>query len=150
VDTTRSSRNVRVVPDLDDELLLALGRLEALLLSLAARTSEDDVELPPPFVDRRALTALQVVADVVRPAHPEPVSGRLPRQLPVAHGQRDHDAVGRRRSHSWEAATAYPDKCDAELSRSEQQAYDRVVSRIDRLWSYRQASSSGGPDLTGA
>ena len=37
----------------------------------------------------------------------------------------------------WRSATAHPDKCDTELSRSEQQAYDRVVRRIDDLWSYR-------------
>jgi hypothetical protein len=37
----------------------------------------------------------------------------------------------------WNSATAHPDKCDTELSRSEQQAYDRVVRRIDDLWSYR-------------
>jgi hypothetical protein len=35
------------------------------------------------------------------------------------------------------SATAQPDKCDTELSRSEQQAYDRVVGRIDDLWSFR-------------
>ena len=33
----------------------------------------------------------------------------------------------------WGSATAYPDKCDTELSRSEQQAYDRVVRHIDDL-----------------
>ena len=37
----------------------------------------------------------------------------------------------------WRSATAHPDKCDTELSRSEQQAYDRVVRRIDDLWSFR-------------
>ena len=37
----------------------------------------------------------------------------------------------------WRSATAHPDKCDTELSRSEQQAYDRVVRRIHDLWSYR-------------
>lgn len=199
MDTARSTTNVRVVPDLDDELLLALGRLEALLLSLAVWTAEDDVELPAPFAERRALCALQAVADVVRPTQgrggQEPVSGRLPRQgwngrllplrfVPIPGGplatlehavqvlsvQRAYDslnaaveqytdAVGEpplalvgclSRTVSlitmpwdddvralWEAATAYPAKCDTELSRSQQQAYDRVVSRIDGLWPYR-------------
>jgi hypothetical protein len=38
----------------------------------------------------------------------------------------------------WRSATAQPNKCDTELSRSEQQAYDRTVRRIGDLWSYRQ------------
>ena len=37
----------------------------------------------------------------------------------------------------WRSATAHPDKCDTQLSRSEQQAYDRVARRIDDLWSFR-------------
>ena len=41
------------------------------------------------------------------------------------------------------AATAHPDKCDTELSRSEQQAFDRVVRRIDDLWSFRPGLDAG-------
>jgi hypothetical protein len=37
----------------------------------------------------------------------------------------------------WDAVTAYPDKCDVELSRTEQHAYDLVVGHIDRLWPLR-------------
>ena len=198
---------MRLVPDLDDELLLALSRLEALLLSLAVWTTDDDVELPPPFAEQKALDALQAVADVIRPTQgrggQEPVSGRLPREgwtgrllplrfVPVPDGplatlehavqilsvQRAYpslnaavdqytDAVGEpplavvsslSRAVSlitmpwdddvrvlWHAATAYPAKCDTELSRSEQQAYDRVASRINRLWSYRPGVSERRP-----
>jgi hypothetical protein len=199
VDTDRAPANVRVVPDLGDELLLVIDRLEALLGSMAVWEMEDDVGLPAPFADGKALGALQTVADVVRPTQrrdePQLVSGRPPRRgwpgrrLPLhfvpipdaplatlAHAvqiltvQRAyHDlnaaveqytAVVREpplalvgclsRTVSlltlpwdddvkklWRSATAHPDKCDTELSRSEQQAYDRVVGRIDDLWSYR-------------
>jgi hypothetical protein len=42
-------------------------RLEALLGSVAVWETEDDVGLPTPFADGKALGALQTVADVVRP-----------------------------------------------------------------------------------
>jgi len=84
VDTARSPRNVRVVPDLGDELLIVIDRLEALLGSMAIWEIEDDVGLPAPFADGKALGALQTVAAVVRPtqgrAEPQLVSGRLPRR----------------------------------------------------------------------
>ena len=55
MDAARSPTNVRVVPDLDEELLLAFDRLEALLMSLAVWEMEADVGLPAPFADRKAL-----------------------------------------------------------------------------------------------
>jgi hypothetical protein len=199
VDTARSPTNVRVVPDLDDELLLAIDRLEALLASLAVWEAEADVGLPAPFADGRALCALEAVADVVRPTQgrggQQLVSGRLPREgwsgrllplrfVPIADGPLgtlEHAVevlTVHRAYHNlnaaveqyaavageppialvsrltrtvsvltlpwdddvrklWESATANPAKCDTELSRSEQQAYDRVVDRLDRIWSYR-------------
>ena len=199
MDTARSPTNVRVVPDLGDELLLVIDRLEALLGSVAVWEIEDDVGLPAPFADGKALVALQTVADVVRPTQgrdePQLVSGRLPRRgwtgrrlplhfvpipdaplatlehavqiLAVQRAYHDlnaaveqYTAVVREpplalvsclsRTVSlltlpwdddvrklWGSATAQPDKCDTELSRSEQQAYDRVVRRIDDLWSFR-------------
>lgn len=192
--------NVRVVPDLGDELLMVLDRLEALLGSVAVWEGEDDVELPAPFAEGKALGALQTVAGVVRPTQgrgePQLVSGRLPRRgwpgrrrlplhfVPIPDAplatlehavqvlavQRGYDNLnaaveqytavlgepplalvsGLSRTVSlltlpwdedvqqlWRSATAHPDKCDTELSRSEQQAYDRVVRRIDDLWSFR-------------
>ena len=47
-------------------------------------------------------------------------------------------------------ATAHPDNCDTELSRNEQQAYDRVVRRIDDLWSYRPGVDQPRPDAVSA
>ena len=76
--------NVRVVPDLGDELLMVFDRLEALLGSVAVWEGEDDVGLPAPFAEGKALGALQTVAGVVRPTQgrgePQLVSGRLPRR----------------------------------------------------------------------
>jgi hypothetical protein len=40
---------VRVVPDLGDELLMVIDRVEALLGSVAVWQIEDDVGLPAPF-----------------------------------------------------------------------------------------------------
>ena len=84
MDTARSPTNVRVVPDLGDELLIVIDRLEALLGSMAIWEMEDDVGLPAPFADGKALGALQTVADVVRPTQgrdePQLVSGRPPRR----------------------------------------------------------------------
>ena len=84
MDTAGSPTNVRVVPDLGDELLLAIDRLEVLLGSMAIWEMEDDVGLPAPFAGGKALAALQTVADVVRPTEgrdePQLVSGRLPRR----------------------------------------------------------------------
>ena len=75
---------MRVVPDLGDELLMVFDRLEALLGSVAVWEGEDDVELPAPFAEGKALGALQTVAGVVRPTQgrgePQLVSGRLPRR----------------------------------------------------------------------
>ena len=199
MDTARSPTNVRLVPDLGDELLLAFERPEALLGSMAVWETEDDVGLPAPFADGRALGALQTVRGVVRPTQgrdePQLVSGRLPRRgwtgrrmplrfvplpdAPLATLQHAVQILTVQRAYHdlnaaveqytavvreppltlvsclsrtvslltlpwdddvrtlWEAATAHPDKCDTELSRSEQQAYDRVVRRIDDLWSFR-------------
>jgi hypothetical protein len=84
VDADRSPTNVRVVPDLGDELLIVIDRLEALLGSMAVWEVEDDVGLPAPFADRKALGALQAAASVVRPTQgrdePQVVSGRLSRR----------------------------------------------------------------------
>jgi len=55
VDADRSPTNVRVVPDLGDELLIVIDRLEALLGSMSIWQIEDDVGLPAPFADRKAL-----------------------------------------------------------------------------------------------
>jgi hypothetical protein len=205
VDTARSPTNVRVVPDLDDDLLLAIDQLEALLVSLAVWEVEDDVGLPAPFADRRALCALEAVADVVRPTQgrdgEQLVSGRLARDgwtgrwlplrfVPIADapiGVLEHavEVLTVHRAYEnlnaaveqyaavageprmalvssltrivslltlpwdddvrklWASATANPAKCDTELSRSEQQAYDRVVDRVDRIWSFRPRSAVG-------
>ena len=51
--------NVRVVPDLGDELLMVFDRLEAQLGSVAVWEGEDNVELPAPFAEGKALGALQ-------------------------------------------------------------------------------------------
>ena len=48
MDADRSSTNVRVVPDLGDELLIAIVRLEALLGSVAVGEIEDDVGATSP------------------------------------------------------------------------------------------------------
>jgi hypothetical protein len=69
VDTARLPTNVRVVPDLGDELLLVIDRIEALLGSVAIWEMEDDVGLPAPFADGKALGALRTVGDVVRPTY---------------------------------------------------------------------------------
>ena len=75
---------MRVVPDLGDELLMVFDRLEAQLGSVAVWEGEDNVELPAPFAEGKALGALQTVAGVVRPiqgrGEPQLVSGRLPRR----------------------------------------------------------------------
>jgi hypothetical protein len=196
VDPARPPTNAHVVPDLDEELLQSLDRVEALLVSLAVWETEDDVGLAAPFAHRQALGALEAVADVVRPTQgrggEQVVSGRLPRrgwtgrQLPLrfvpitdtslatlehavrvlsvqrayanlhaaveqyseAAGEPPLALIGRlSRTVSvltlpwdddvdtlWRSVSAFPAKCDTELSRSEQQAYDRVVGRIDRLW----------------
>jgi hypothetical protein len=192
--------NVRVVPDLGDELLMVFDRLEARLASVAVWEGEDDVGLPAPFAEGKALGALQTVAGVVRPTQgrgePQLVSGRLPRRgwpgrrrlplhfvpipdAPLATLEHAAQVLAVQRGYDnlnaaveqytavlgepplalvsclsrtvslltlpwdddvqklWRSATAHPDKCDTELSRSEQQAYDRVARRIDDLWSYR-------------
>ena len=191
---------MRVVPDLGDELLMVFDRLEAQLGSVAVWEGEDNVELPAPFAEGKALGVLQTVAGVVRPTQgrgePQLVSGRLPRRgwpgrrrlplhfVPIPDAplatlehavqvlavQQGYDNLntavepdtavlgepplalvsGLSRTVSlltlpwdddvqqlWRSATAHPDKCDTELSRSEQQAYDRVARRIDDLWSFR-------------
>lgn len=199
MDSARSPTNVRVVPDLDDELLQAIDQLEAFLASLAVWETEDDVGLPEPFADRKALCALEAVGDVVRPTQgrggEQLVSGRLPRRgwtgrllplrfVPIAEAPIDilehamrvlsvqraypslnavvdqySAAVGEPPvalvsslsrfvslltlpwdndvTKLWGSITAYPAQCDTELSRSEQQAYDRVVRRVEHIWSYR-------------
>lgn len=73
--------DLRVVPDLGDELLHALGQIEELLLTLTIWEQEDDVHLPEPFARGSALAALNEVQDAVRPTQSrherEPVPGRL-------------------------------------------------------------------------
>jgi len=198
VSSARTTTDLRVVPDLGEELLAAIDRLEGLLESLSLWEKADGITLPEPFADRRALTALETVGRIVRPTQarggPHLVSGRMPRRgwtgrmlplrfVPVAAAplavlehamhvlavQRAYPtlnaAVERYAAvlgespltilgwlsrtislltlpwdedveELWASATASPTQCDAELSRSEQQAYDRVVGRIDQLWSY--------------
>ena len=46
---------MRVVPDLGDELLMVFDRLEAQLGSVAVWEGEDNVELPAPFAEGKAL-----------------------------------------------------------------------------------------------
>ena len=58
MDTARSPTNVRAVPDLGDALLLVIDRLEALLGSMVIWEIEDDVGLPAPFADGKALVLL--------------------------------------------------------------------------------------------
>jgi hypothetical protein len=65
---------------------------------------------------------------------PATASGPLSRTVSLLTLPRDDDV-----RKLWGSATAHPDKCDTELSRGEQQAYDRVVRRIDDLWSYLPA-----------
>ena len=61
---------------------MVFDRLEAQLGSVAVWEGEDNVELPAPFAEGKALGALQTVAGVVRPiqgrGEPQLVSGRLP------------------------------------------------------------------------
>lgn len=75
------ARELRVVPDLGDELTHVLGQVEELLLTFAVWESEDGVELPIPFARGRALAALRDIRDAVRPTQSldgrEPVPGRL-------------------------------------------------------------------------
>jgi hypothetical protein len=198
VSTARTTTDIRVVPDLGEELLAAIDRLEGLLSSLALWEKTDGVVLPEPFAGHRVLTALETVGRVVRPTQarggPQLVSGRLPRRgwngrrlplrfvpigdAPLAVLEHGMHVLAVHRAYPalnaaveryaavldephltilgwlsrtvsvltlpwdddieelWASATAYPSKCDTELSRSEQQAYDRVVRRIDQLWSY--------------
>jgi hypothetical protein len=58
--TDRSPTNVRVVPDLRDELLVVVDRLKALLGSVAVWEMEDDVGLrvAGPVCRRKAVGAL--------------------------------------------------------------------------------------------
>lgn len=74
--------DLRVVPDMGDELIYVLNQVEELLLTLAGWEQEDDdVTLPEPFARRSALVALAEVGDAVRPTQSrderEPVPGRL-------------------------------------------------------------------------
>lgn len=73
--------DLRVVPDLDDELLHALAQIEELLLTLAAWEEEDGAKFPEPFARRGALAALEEITDAVAPTQSrderEPVPGRL-------------------------------------------------------------------------
>ena len=192
--------NVRVVPDLGDELLIVIDRLEALLGSVAVWEIEDDVGVTSPLRRREgagrpadrgrrgaANPRTRRTAARVRPAAPSRLA-RPPRcrctscRYPTRRSRRwstpcrsspcsgpidnlnaaveQYTAVlgepplalvsclSRTVSlltlpwdddvqQLWRSATAHPDKCDTELSRSEQQAYDRVVRRIDDLWSFR-------------
>lgn len=79
--STCEQADLRVVPDLGDELLRALGQVEELLLTLAVWEEEDGAELPEPFARRSALLALVALGDAVRPTQSrderEPVPGRL-------------------------------------------------------------------------
>lgn len=78
---TAEPDDLRVVPDLGDELLYALDQVEELLLTLTVWEQEDDVHLPEPFAHGSALVALNEVQDAVRPTQSrderEPVPGRL-------------------------------------------------------------------------
>jgi hypothetical protein len=77
--------DLRVVPDLGDELIYVLGQVEELLLTLAVWEQEDGAKFPEPFAQRRALTALEEVADAICPTQSrdgrKPVPGRLPAAL---------------------------------------------------------------------
>lgn len=80
--TPTESDELRMVPDLGDELLHALGQVEELLLTLAFWEQEEaDVDLPAPFARGAALAALTEIQDTVRPTQSRdedrPVPGRL-------------------------------------------------------------------------
>lgn len=79
--STAPEADLRVVPDLGDELLYAIGQVEELLLTLAVWEQEDGAEFPEPFAGGVALAALDEVASAVRPTQSrderEPVPGRL-------------------------------------------------------------------------
>lgn len=79
--TSAAPPDLRVVPDLGDELLYALGQVEELLLTLAVWEEEDGAEFPAPFARRSALAALEEVVDAIRPTQSrderEPVPGRM-------------------------------------------------------------------------
>jgi hypothetical protein len=84
VEADRLPTNVRVVPDLGDELLLVIDRLEA-LWGAWIWEMEDDVGLPVPFATgRRWVPCRQTVAAVVWPTQgrdePQLVSGRRSRR----------------------------------------------------------------------
>lgn len=190
--------DLRVVPDLGDELLYALGQVEELLLTLAVWEEEDAAEFPEPFASRGALAALEEVIDAIRPTQSrderEPVPGRLLGpdgryehlplrfvRIPAAHlevlehaaqvlvlGSCHNDLADALDQHAeanrisvdalagwlsrtvslfglawdddvralWGAVVAHPSSCDVVLSDAEEQAYGRVASRVNALWSY--------------
>lgn len=75
---------VRLVPDLDDELVGTLGQVEELLLTLSAWEDDPDdpAVLPAPLAGRVALEALHRVQDAIAPTQtrqgrPAPAGGRL-------------------------------------------------------------------------
>lgn len=79
-----ASSATRLVPDLDDELVAALWRVEELLLTLAvwAEDAPDDlVGLPPPLADRVALDTLNRLQAELTPtqSHSQPSAPQLPR-----------------------------------------------------------------------
>lgn len=82
--------DLRVVPDLGDELTHALEQVEELLLTLAVWESEDGAELPAPFTNGQALAALQDVADALRPTQSRDDKSPVPGRLLAPDGRYEH------------------------------------------------------------
>jgi hypothetical protein len=89
VDADRSPTNVRVVPDLGDELLIVIDRLGALLGSVAIWEMEDDVGLRAQFADGKALDVAEPL-DSRCMAVPVPRSGQPPRTRRSSRSQERH------------------------------------------------------------
>ena len=120
MDADRSSTNVRVVPDLGDELLIAIDRLEALLGSVAVGEIEDDVGATSPVRRREG-------------------AGR-----PADRGRRGAAGPGTRRT----AARVRP-AAPSRLARPPAAAALRADTRRSRRWSTScRSSSCSGPIAT--
>lgn len=75
----------RLIPDLDDELTVALERIEELLIPFGLWEDDDDpddpVELPAPLADRVALAAVHRIQAAVYPTQGERAAARTGRLL---------------------------------------------------------------------
>ena len=87
---TAQPTELRVVPDLGDELMFVLGQLEELLLTMAVWESEDGARFPAPFAAGAALAALREVADAVWPTQSRDEANPVPGRLLGPDGRYEH------------------------------------------------------------